>query len=238
MTVPLTNEFVVVADVLGTLRYRFGMKEAETDQNLRCAVNLMEDEFCERLQKLVEDGIRIRKLDASTLTEKLLVATRQIGNNPTVVCLDRSYLPDAQHLDPTLEYGSWRIVAHVNSPSLEAQADKLNEHLKGISLLRGGAEIGIVLVDVGISEGRTLTRVIDLLEERKIKIEGIVCGLKSSVGEENIKERGYKVTAVEPGTWKSWVDSRDLFLIDGIQELDRFRAGSYRRYIPLMDIMD
>ena len=124
MTVPLTNEFVVVADVLGTLRYRFGIKEAETDQDLRCAVNLMEDELCERLQKLVEDGIRIRRLDASNLTEKLLAAIRQIGNNPAVVCLDRSYLPDAQHLDPTLEYGSWRIVAHVNSPSLEAQAPR------------------------------------------------------------------------------------------------------------------
>ena len=238
MAVPLTDEFVVVTDVLGTLRYRFGIKEAETNQNLRYAVNLMEDEFCERLQRMTESGTIIRKLDASTLTEKLLVAIRRIGDNPVVVCLDRSYLPDTQHLDPTLEYGSWRIVAHINFPSLEVQADKLNERLKEISLLRGRAETEVVLVDVGINEGRTLTRVIDLLEERQIKIGGIICGLGSSVGEKTIEARGYKVTAVEPETWKSWIDSRDLFLIDGIQEPERFRGGNYRRYVPLMDIMD
>ncbi len=232
------NEYLVVADVLESLRYRFNISEAETNQELRSKVKALEEEMCQRLQGMVKRGVTVRKIDSAELSARMLSEAAKIGKDQVIVCLDRSYLPKAQHLDPTTEYFG-RVVAHYNFSSLEVQADKLKEHLKTLSLRRGGEEEKkVILVDVGISSGETITSVIPLLIERDIKIAGIVSGITSVDGGKKVQELGYKVTTLEPMTWVDWVDARDLFLIDGAQEPRRVRSFDKRKFVPFTDAVE
>ena len=43
------NEYIIVADLLGTLRNKFGIKEAEANPEFGAKVKELEDEFCKRL---------------------------------------------------------------------------------------------------------------------------------------------------------------------------------------------
>lgn len=232
------SECLVVADVLETLANRFGIKEAETNQKLISKVKELEIEFSQKLQELVFDNISVRKIEASELSNKIFSEVRKIYKNSVIVCLDRSYFPNELHLHPTREYEGG-IVAHHNLPSLDQQAGQIKNELEKRFLLRGGKETGVILVDVGISGGRTLIEVIPILKKKGIKIDGIVAGIVSTSGEERIKsESGYKVIGLEPKTWVEWIDARDLFLIDGMQIRGLARDGYKGKFMSLPDAVD
>jgi len=177
-------------------------------------------------------------MDPAELSARILSEVRKIDQNPIMVCLDRAYFPDELHIHVTTDYAK-RVVAHYDSPPLEEQADAIKVQLKTKALLRGGKELSVVLVDVGISEGITLFKIIPLLEERRIKIAGIVSGVTSINGEKNVREKfGYSITTVEPKTWATWKDERDLFLIDGTQVPKEAQRGTTRRFVQYTEWVD
>ncbi len=234
------TDFIVVADLLGTLRNKFGIKEAETSKEFRTKVKELEEEFCMRLQPLVDPGLVVKRLDAEELSSKIIAEAKKVNENPVIVCLDRAFLPETLHMDATRNSGG-RVVARYGYPTLEEQADAIKTYLNRLKLARGKEEErGIVLVDIGISEGVTLFRVIPLLQERGVKIEGIVSGITSEKGQSNVESKfGYRISTVQPKTWATWHDMRDMFLIDGEQiPKEAHTIAPKRRFIPYTERVD
>lgn len=232
------NEYLIIADVLDTLANRYGMKSEASNSEFVSKVRELENEFYKKLQDMVDEGIVVRRIDPHGLSEKILAEVSKMEGKPTMVCLDRSYFPDALHINVTTDYAK-RVVAHYDSPSLEVQADEIRDRLKTSGLLRGGKEPSVVLVDVGISEGVTLFKIIPFLVERGIQIDGIVSGVTSINGERNIKEKfSYEIITVEPKTWATWKDERDLFLIDGTQVPKEAQRGTTRRFLQYTECVD
>ena len=233
---PSTGEYVIVADLVGTLAYRCNIREAETNPELKARIKTIEKEIIGRFKELVKSAVTIRVVDAEDLASKIFEAAKKIDPNPYIVALDRSYFPKTMHMDPTTEYGSYKIVAHYNKPNLESQADEIVRDLSRPSLLRGSRDTGIILVDVGIASGATMREVIQMLEQRKVKISEIVVGVISPELKPFMQFMGYKVTTVEPVNWSTWVDSRDIFLVDG-RQIPKWSGigGVETKFVPFTD---
>jgi hypothetical protein len=233
---PSTSEYVIVADLLGSLRSRCSIEAIDTNPELCFKIKELEKEVCGKFHEFVVEGLSVKVIDSEELSKKILIAAKKIDGDPYIISLDRSYFPDAKHLDPTTEYRSGRVVAHYSKPSLETQATEIMKDLAPLSLLRGGGKNGAILVDVGIDSGTTLGVVIPILEQREIKIEGVVVGIISPRFKPYPEVFGYKAVAVEPANWSVWVDSRDIFLIDGRQIPSNAGVDRYeKKFVPFID---
>ena len=231
------GEYVIVADVVETLAYKYGVRDAVSNPELKSRIKKLEAELYAKMKEMVTPNLTVKIIEAADLAERILSVCNKIDPDAVIVCLDRSYFPDKLHVNPTAEFGN-KIVAHYNFPSLTTEADKIEAELKGRAVLNGGLASSIILVDTGINEGDTLTKIIRLLEIRGVKISGIVSGLTSDRGKDKLQKAfKHEITSIEPATWRKWTDGRDLFLIDGPLPPERLRSN-VREFIPITDAID
>lgn len=233
---PSTSEYIIIADLPNSLRNRYNIEALDTNPKLRSRLKELDMEICSKFQAIVAEGLTLKVIDADDLSKKIFAAAKKLDSNPFVVSLDRSYFPEARHLDPTTEYGSARVVGHYSRPNLETEATEIMRESASLSLLRGGDKKGVILVDVGIYNGATLSRVIPMLEQRDVKIDGIVVGIVSPRIKSYAQFLSFDVIAVEPTNYSVWVDSRDIFLIDGKQIPSNIGIDKYeRKFVPFID---
>ncbi|MCL5105860.1 MAG: hypothetical protein M1331_00470 [Candidatus Marsarchaeota archaeon] len=229
------KKYIVIEDAFEYLTYGLNIKEIGAYPEIKSIIKNIEESSCQKLQEIVKKNINIIQLNSTDLSLKLIDEAKKNYPESIIICLDRSYLPEAQHINITTEYGG-RLVPYYKTDSFLDQINMINVYLKNKNLSEHSK--GIVLIDVGISSGDTLIEILNKLKEERMPINGIIVGLASYSGLFRINELGYDVKVIEPMDWVDWIDSRDLLLIDGMQEPELIADPNLRRFVPLYEIIE
>lgn len=211
--------YLITKDLVETLRNKYNFKLSE---DLCSKIRILGNDFVSKFWGVSElpNSINKCELKANTLTTELMNLLRKNGN-PEYVSLDRVYAPLAPKFlevtrltDP--ETGTIKISERYGSKPLLNQINDLENNR-------------IILVDVGIFDGKTLLKVIDMMEQKNLTVTEIYLAVSNwNISPELNNNRSLRV--VKRFNFYEWIELRDLLGIDG-RNIGINNDGT-RNYVP------
>jgi hypothetical protein len=233
-------DYLITMDIVETLAHKYSIKDILDNPQLMEKIEDLQTEFVEKFKTVLPDNLSLKVIPASILSKEIIKAVKDIKreqSNSLTVSLDRIYMhiPDVDfQLEVTRETDpisfDITIAPRYGFPLINEQIEKLKTDI----MSKGEKnEFGIILVDVGMAGGDTLKNILFTLENKGIKINGIVLGLcQESNYMSLLRSYGNKIKVVNESSWANWDEARDLFLIDGIQIPKSYSKENVKRFVP------
>ena len=214
--------YLITRDVVETLvnRYKISLDEGQKSE-----IKRLETEFVRKFWQCcgLSGSAVLKELGADHISEELSKMLRR--TDTPYVSFDRTYVPVAQaYLEVTRltdpKTGNVTITERPGNDPLETQIGRLREYQK------------VAIVDSGVFEGKTITKIVGMLEDRGISVSEVYLGVADYSFE---MVGGRRVEVVGRFNFFEWIELKDLLGIDG---RNVGAEGGIRLFVPYWENLD